>query len=277
MPKDEPTEEEIRKITEKAEKIASEGKKEPPLKTPKGKSDSGGTKEPIKEKKEEPTREAEKSSPEVEALKDEMVVLKKDMSDVKGFLKKMVERAEEMRAEGEGSEAKTTKEGEAVTGEEEGQGEAQEELTPEQELKILQQKQAKETGGEAGGEAPSKSLLTYLAAKIFDNATKGLVAYFNSRAAGGGGEGTSFSKLAEEIVLEQLKRQMTGQARGAGDSMISLDVLNTLSKFQGNLLGSFFNAIGKLPKDMGETIVKSAIESRSGIEGPPSGTKEAIE
>jgi len=59
--------------------------------------------------------------------------------------------------------------------------------------------------------------------------------------------------------------------------MISLDVLNTLSKFQGNLLGSFFNAIGKLPKEMGETIVRSAIEGHGGTEASPSGTKEAIE
>jgi len=32
-----------------------------------------------------------------------------------------------------------------------------------------------------------------------------------------------------------------------------------------------------LPKGMGETIVKSAIEGHGGIEGSPSGTKEAIE
>ena len=283
MPKKEPTEEEIKNLMDKAEKTASEGKKEPLPKTLKHKPDSGGTeKESDKNEisgppsnteefiKEEPPgrEEPEPKDSEREALKQEVKALKDDMANIKTLLQKAVEHGKEVRAQIEKGQS----------GEEEGaagQDKAQGELTTEEELKMLQEAQAEEAaeGGDQsagkGAEAPpSKTMMMFLLGKVLDNLGKVLPAALQSRAPAGG-EGTSLSKLGEELLIAQIKSWIGGAALG-GDNTISTQQLQTLGNIQGMMFNNFWNTVKNMPKPIAQQMVQTAIEGAGG-------TKEAIE
>ncbi len=251
-----PNEEEIRKIMAKTKKAASGGKG-PPQKIAKEKPDSGGEKKkpPVTSHKEKkPKPQAPPPDPQTLALKSSIDRL----TDVVGKLEARLTN----------TETKTNAGGE--TGKTEGA--AQEELTPEQELAILQEAQRAQQAGQGQGQVPAGAgnpLYIYLLGKTMDTVGKVLPAALQ-RGGGGGGEGKpTLSSLAEEWLIAQIKNQIMGGGGGGGDQKISVEAMKTMSNFQGMLLGSFFNTIKNLPKPMAEKIIEGAIET-------PSGTEELI-
>lgn len=260
-----PNEEEIRKIMEKAKKAASGGKGSPQKKL-KVKSDSGGTGEK-KDQPSPPLPEEKKRKPEVPKESPETVALRNSidrLTDVVGKLETRLTNTE-TKTEVINPGRETGKTG----------GAAQEELTPEQELKMLQdaqaQQQATQGGGETGqGQAPvgpGNPLYIYLLGKTLDTVGKVLPAALQRGGGEGAGGKPTLSSLAEEWLIAQIKNQIMGGGGGGGNQNISIEAMKTMSNFQGMLLGSFFNTIKNLPKPMAEKIIGSAIET-GGIKEP---------
>jgi len=251
MPNEKLNEEDIRKIMDKARKVASGGKIAA-QKTAKEKADSGGEK---KEKKPKP--QVPPPDPQTLALKSSIDRL----TDVVGKLETRLtntEKKTEVINAGGGETGKT-------------EGATQEELTPEQELAMLQEAQRAQQAGQGQGQVPAGAgnpLYIYLLGKTMDTVGKVLPAALQ-RGGGGGAEGKpTLSSLAEEWLIAQIKNQIMGGGGGGGDQKISVEAMKTMSNFQGMLLGSFFNTIKNLPKPMAEKIIEGAIETPGGTEEP---------
>ena len=244
------SEEEIRKIMDRARKAASGGKA-PSQKTPKEKTDSGGKKErppppPPEEKKRKP--EVPKESPETVALRNSIDRLTGVVSKLEARLTETEAKTEVINAGGETSKT---------------EGAAQEELTPEQELAMLQeaQRQAQQPGQE--GQVPAGSgntLYIYLLGKSMDMVGKVLPAALQ-RGGGGGGEGKpTLSSLAEEWLIAQIKNQIMGGG-GGGNNAITLDQLKAFTDAQKVLAAGIFDTIKGLPKPTGQKALERLVGS----------------
>jgi len=252
-----PTEKEIREIIEKAKKAASGGKA-PPQKKPEPETKSGG------EKKELPatSRKQEKPKPQAPSPEPQTLALKSCIDRLTDVVSKLEARLTETEPK-----TKVINPG-GETGKTEGA--AQEELTPEQELAMLQEAQRQAQQGQGAGQGqvsagPGNPLYIYLLGKTMDTVGKVLPAAL--QRGGGGAEGKpTLSSLAEEWLIAQIKNQIMGGGGGGGNQNISIEAMKTMSNFQGMLLGSFFNTIKSLPKPMAEKIIEGAIQTGGGIE-----------
>ena len=250
-----PNEEEIKKIMEKAKKAASEGKT-PPQKIAKEKPASGGKKEqlpppPPEEKKLKP--EVPKESPETLALKGSIDRLTDVVGKLEARLTNTETKTEVKNPGGEAGETGKT------------EGAVQEELTPEQELAMLQQAQQQAQQGQEAGQGqvpagPGNPLYIYLLGKTMDTVGKVLPAALQ-RGGGGGGEGKpTLSGLAEEWLIAQIKNQiMGGGAGGGGSNAITLDQLKAFTDAQKVLAAGIFDTIKGLPKPTGQKALERLV------------------
>lgn len=258
-----PNEKEIRKIMGKVERVAS-GEKEPAKEKP----ELGAKKGPPVEKKqplaispekEKPKAEVPLEDPEKVALRESVKTLGERMGKLEETLGQFIAQA---TARNTSQETDQKQEPKRAT---------QEDPTPEEELAMLRDAQATQGEGQPGGGGtpapPSNTMQMWLIGKVLDSVGKVLPAALQRGGGSEGSQGTSFSKLAEELLIGQIKRQITG---GGGDQNISLEHMKTLAGFQGMLLGNFFNTVKNLPKPMAEKIIEGAIRT-------PGATEEKLE
>jgi len=253
-----PNEEEIRKIMAKAKKAA--GEKGSPHKEAKEKPDSGGEKKklPLTSHKEE------KQKPQAPPPDPQTLALKSSIDRLTDVVGKLEARLTNTETKTEGEETGKT------------EGATQEELTPEQELAMLQEAQRRAQAGQEGQEGqvppgPGNPLHIYLLGKTMDMVGKVLpAALMKGKGGSEEGAGASLSQLATEWLTAKIKSDILGEGGGGGggDQNISVEAMKTMSNFQGMLLGSFFNTIKNLPKPMAERIIESAIETPSATEEP---------
>lgn len=260
MPKDKPNEQEIKKIMAKV-KDATSGGKGPPQKEPEPE-----TKEKPPVEKKEPSKEGNAKTatgskdPEKAALKQTVKELTKRLDKVEGLLGKAMAQA---AGEGSTQEKKTTDE----TGQQEVKEKKQQEITAEQELAMLQQmqRQAQQQQGQQGseGQVPAglgNPLYAYLLGKTLDTVGKVLPAALQ-RGGGGGEGGTSFSQIAEALVIDWLKRNFGAGGGGGGNNAISLDQLKAFTEVQKVALGGLLSFAKGLPKSTGEKVLEKMIGS----------------
>jgi len=246
MPNEKLNEEDIRKIMDKARKVASGGKIVA-QKTAEEKADSGGEK---KEKKPKP--QIPPPDPQTLALKSSIDRL----TDVVGKLEARLTNAE---TKTEGEETGKT------------EGVAQEELTPEQELAMLQDAQRQAQQGQGAGQGqvpagPSNPLYIYLLGKTLDTVGKVLPAALQ-RGGGGGGEGKpTLSGLAEEWLIARIKEQIMGGGRGGGNNVITLEQLKAFTDAQKVLAAGIFDTIKGLPKPAGQEALERLVGTRKPTE-----------
>lgn len=270
-----PNEEEIRKIMAKAKKAA--GGKGPPQKKGKGKTDSGGTKE--KSSKKEEKVETPEPSPEITELKSIIVKQNENIAQqnqriagIENFLKEAQKQAQTQMANqtGQGtSQEKETQEGQAD------QGKEQREITPEQELAMLQQAQQQAQQGQQPDQegqvpaGPGNPLHIYLLGKTMDMVGKVLPPVLAKRGGGGEGEGggNPLRVLADKLLIGLVENTIAGRG-GGGNNAITLDQLKAFTDAQKVLAAGIFDTIKGLPKPTGQEALERLVGTRSPTEEP---------
>jgi len=255
-----PNKEEIRKIMEKARKAASGGKG-----TPEEKPKPETKEKPPVQKKEPsaPLPKEEKPKPQVPPPDPQTLALKSSIDRLTDVVGKLEARLTNTETKTEvinpsGETGKT-------------EGATQEELTPEQELAMLQEAQRAQQAGQGQGQVPAgpgNPLYVYLLGKTLDTVGKVLPAALQ-RGGGGGGEGKpTLSSLAEEWLIAQIKNQIMGGG-GGGNNAITLDQLRAFTDAQKVLAAGIFDTIKGLPKPTGQQALERLVGTHE-PEGSPS-------
>jgi len=267
MADNEPSDQDIKDLMRKTEKKNSQGKtspKQPPKdKVPWGtqkeyesKTGKGLTEETISSRssnQEEPkdqgkTSPKETPDPGTKVLHQRLSVLEADISAIKELVKAAVAQGEKTQGKTPQTQTKTK----TTDKEETDQEKEQEELTTEEEMALLdkaRREKTKKEGGPEGEGPPSKDALVYLTAKLLDSTTKTVVAFFQSKAAGGTGEEDPFTKFSKEFTMKSMEGVVAAQTAQRSADVITPATLRAVS--------DLFGAIGKLPKPAAQKITES--------------------
>jgi len=255
MADNEPSDEDIKDMMRKTEKDKSEGKT-PPYQPPKETIRDGseteetiGTQSSNQQERKEPAKAPPKETPDPRdaGLHQRLSVLEDEIGAIKELVKAAVAHGQQQQAKTQQTQNKTK----TNEKEETDQHKAQEELTTEQEMALLdkarREKRQKE-GDQVGEGPPSKDALVYLAAKSLDSATKTIVAFFQSKATGGAGEEDPWTKFSKEFTMTSMKGVVAAQTAARPADAITPATLRAVSEL--------FGAIGKLPKQEAEKFIQ---------------------